>query len=53
MSSTPRQVHDRLCAALAAAADGDLDTARATFQDRVHGPLHCPTESPDTQESEP
>lgn len=38
--SAPGQVHDRLCAALTAAATGDLDAARATFQDRVHGPLH-------------
>lgn len=39
-TSAPAQVHDRLCAALTAAAGGDLGTARASFQDRVHGPLH-------------
>lgn len=39
-TSASGQVHDQVCAALTAAAKGDLDTARATFQDRVHGPLH-------------
>lgn len=39
-TSSPQRVHDRLCAALTAADGGDLATARATFQDRVHGPLH-------------
>lgn len=39
-TSAPGQVHDRLCAALSAAVDGDLDASRGTFQDRVHGPLH-------------
>lgn len=34
------QVHDRLCAVLRDAVRGDLQVARASFQDRVHGPLH-------------
>jgi hypothetical protein len=33
-------VHERVCVALAAAVDGDLDEARATFDD-VHVGLHA------------